>query len=209
MFTSFFILPDFWLCLYFQDVREHAISLLTDAFIDKNGLSIPPEHLCLALRNVCLPLAGDRLANLLQDDRVIAERMDEIMIEIELCISLVYKPLLHHLQRILSTEADLLGVWSSLLSVMEHLLCNEMTDQLAEEDGELVDSRGMTPGQLRRSTKELASEHLRNAVMVLIAIGVIKAAPESEGDISAMTWKSVSKMEFCKNQAEEWKQSAV
>ena len=120
----------------------------------------------------------------------------------------MYKPLLHHLQRILSAEADLLGVWSSLLAVMELLLCNE-THQSAEDDGELVDSRGMTPGQLRRSTKELASEHLRNAVMVLIASGVIKGAPDSEGDISAMTWKSVSKMEFCKDQAEEWKQSAV
>jgi hypothetical protein len=183
--------------------------MLTDVFIDNSGLAIPPEHLCPALRNVCIPLAGARLASLLQDDKVIAEHMDEIMVEIELCISLVYKPLLHHLKRILSAQADLLGVWSSLLAVMELLLCDETAHQSAEDDGELVDSRGMTPGQLRRSTKELASEHLRNAVMVLIASGVLKGEPESEGDISAMTWKSVSKMEFCKDKAEEWKQSAV
>jgi len=194
--------------LALQDVREHAISVLTDAFIDKNGLAIPPKHICLALQSVCIPAAGARLADLLKDDRVIVEHMEEVMIEIELFISLMYKPLLHHLKRILSAKADLLGVWTSLLSVMEMLLGTEMIDESTEEDGELVDSNGMTPDQLRRSTKELASEHLRNAVMVLTASGVLRAAPVSEGDISALTWDSISKMEFCKDQAEEWRKSA-
>ena len=198
-------IPSHWL----QDVRQHAISTLTDAFIDKSGVSVPPEHLCGAMRNICVPLAGARLASLLADDRVIAEHMEEVMIEVELCISLVYKALLHHLKRILNAEADLLGVWTSLLTVMEMLLGGADTDSQSLEDGELVDSRGMTPGQLRRSTKELASEHLRNAVMVLIASGVLKDVPESTEDISAVTWDSVNKMDFCKAQAEEWKQSAA
>lgn len=182
--------------------------MLTDTFIDKNGLSIPPEHICVALQSVCIPAAGTRLADLLKDDRVIVEHMEDVMIEIELFISLMYKPLLHHLKRILNAEADLLGVWTSLLSVMEMLLGNEMIDESTEDDGELVDSNGMTPDQLRRSTKELASEHLRNAIMVLTASGVLRAVSESEGDISAVTWDSVSKMEFCKDQVEEWKKSA-
>lgn len=182
--------------------------MLTDIFIDKNGRAIPPEHICTALQSVCIPAAGARLADLLKDDRVIVEHMEEIMVEIELFISLVYKPLLHHLKRILETEADLLGVWRTLLSVMEMLLGTEIVDESTEDDGELVDSNGMTPDQLRRSTKELASEHLRNAVMVLAASGVLRAVPESEGDISAITWDSINSMEFCKEHAEEWKKAA-
>lgn len=182
--------------------------MLTDTFIDKNGLAIPPVYICQALQSVCIPAAGSRLADLLKDDRVIVEHMEDVMIEIELFISLMYKPLLHHLKRILSANADLLGVWSSLLIVMEMLLGNEMVDESTEEDGELVDSNGMTPDQLRRTTKELASEHLRNAVMVLAASGVLRAVPESDGDISALTWASVSKMEFCRDQVEDWKKSA-
>ena len=183
--------------------------MLTDAFIDKNALSIPPEYICKALQNVCIPAAGIRLADLLkQDDRVIVEHMEDIMIEIELFISLMYKPLLHHLKRILNVEADLLGVWRSLLLVMEMLLGNEIITEPTEDDGELVDRNGMSPDQLRRSTKELGSEHLRNAVMVLAASGVLRAAQESDGDISAVTWESISKMEFCKDQEEEWKKAA-
>lgn len=182
--------------------------MLTDAFIDKSGLAIPPEHVCLALRNVCIPAAGARLAELLKDDRVIVEHMEEVRIEIELFILLMYKPLLHHLKRIVNTKADLLGAWSTLLSVMDMLLGNDMIDETTEEDGELVDSNGMTPDQLRRSTKELACEHLRNAVMVLAASGVLQASAESERDISAVTWNAINKMDFCKDQLEEWKKAA-
>lgn len=131
------------------------------------------------------------------------------MVEIELFICLMYKPFLHHLKRLVGSEADLLGVWSSLLSVMVMLLGNEIIDESTEDDGELVDSNGMTPDQLRRSTKELASEHLRNAIMVLSASGILKAAADSEGDISGVTWDEVSKMDFCKDMVDEWKKSAA
>ena len=179
--------------------------MLTDSFIDKHGRDIPPFYFCQIMPKVCIPLAGTRIADMLRDEINMIDNVEEVMIEFELCISLLFKPLLHHLKSILSLEAEFLVVWSSLLKVMESLLVEGAGDG---EDRE-VGGRMISPEKLRLTTKQLASEHLRNAVMVLIASGVVKGVSESPQDISDVTWASIERMSFCKEQAEEWKLSAM
>merc|ERR1712129_31368 len=73
--------------------------------------------------------------------------------------------------------------------------------------------------RLLLTTKELANEHLRNAIMVLVACGVLKGQTGGivlDGDdeeemnnftenLSTLTWNSIESMEFCKKFVDEWK----
>lgn len=124
------------------------------------------------------------------------------MIEFEQCVSLVFKPLLHHLRRIIATNNELAAVWVPLLAILEELLA----------DGTAVsreDAKELTPDRLRTTLKELASEHLRNAIMVFHANGVLKSKAERAGDISAATWESVGRMSFCSARVDEWKEAVA
>merc|ERR1712232_1319895 len=67
-------------------VRSHALSILTDAFLDKHGSSLPPSVLCDVLPPTCIKTAIGRIAELLQDESDMLKNTEDTMIEFEQCI---------------------------------------------------------------------------------------------------------------------------
>lgn len=210
----------------YASVRQHALSMLTDAIIDRHGRAVSDRDLCHIVRHTCVALAGKRMSALLcaGNSANFADHWEETMIELELCISLVFKPLLHHLKTLITVEEEFAPLWSSVLSVMSQLLgdCGQNTPPGQGDDQRqhhpLEQDRAMTRDKLLLATKELGSEHLRNAVMVLIACGVLSGEdPGSsetkvrgeDDDFSSRTWASIANMEFCRDRVGEWRQSAV
>jgi hypothetical protein len=188
-------------------VRQQAISLLTDTLLDKNSRCIPVEGgLCNILSNICIPLAGKRITDLLRIPREMENDLEETLIEVELCISLLFKPFLHHLKALVTVKQEFVGMWISLLGIMTQLLGDEIASDQKFGKGHVV-----TRASLFSTTKELASEHLRNAVMVLAAMGVLIVDGDSKSEsqeISSVTWAAIGSIGYCKPLLEEWKVSA-
>jgi hypothetical protein len=157
------------------------------------------------MSSICIPIAGDRITDLLRIPRDAEANLEEIMIELEICISLLFKPFLHHLKNLVALEQEFLGIWISMLGIMTHLL----GDEAAATEEEDYDDGIITREKLFRVTKELASEHLRNAVMVLIAMNVLtnddgdEAQPASH--FSLATWAAIGSIGYCKPFLDEWK----
>lgn len=176
--------------------------MLTDSFLDKHGSTIPTEEVSKVLTEVCIPLASRRLAILWQRMSVLDYDIDEVMIEFELCIGLIFKPLLHHLQNIYK-DGDLIMLWKCVLSVLDLLLNDEKEEPVEDAlQGDDQDSRLI-------AAKDLAHEHLRNAIMVLIGCGALRVEPSQAGDLTDVTWDAISKMRYCKNALDEWKKAAA
>jgi hypothetical protein len=175
--------------------------------LDRHGSCIPSLSLCEIMNSICIPIAGERITDLLRIPRNVDIDLEEIMIELEICISLLFKPFLHHLKNLVLLEQEFLGIWISMLGIMTHLLGDDAAP--VEEDGH--DDGIMTREKLFRITKELGSEHLRNAVMVLIAMNVLiddhnDEAPPSQ--ISSATWAAIGSIGYCKPLIDEWKGTA-
>jgi hypothetical protein len=185
-----------------QGVRQHALSIITDAFLDKHGSLLPAATVCKVLPTICIPLAGKRITILLSDENRMNSHMQEIMIEFEQCTSLMFKPLLHHLKSILKSQADFLSVWTAILEAMERLLSE------AVPENNDSDEREMSSEKLIQTLKELASEHLRNSIMVMHSHGVLTGRPRPDDEVSTSTWDAVGKMAFCSSMIEEWKLQA-
>jgi len=186
----------------FVNVRQHAISMLTDVLIDNHGRLLAQNKLYSILNDISIPLASQRIKGLLKTEEV-ESMWEEIMIELELCISLIFKPLLHHMRYLLRTQESFIHLWKSILSAVSLLLSDK------DEDVEDA-SNARTMDNLLSTSKELAKEHLRNAVMVLSASGLITGKSEKNGtDVSSITWSAIESMEFCKPFVEEWKQSTM
>jgi len=98
--------------------------MLTDAMIDKHGEAISSIHLCTLINDMCIPLAEKRITILLKSQLINDfNNTEEIMIELEVCISLIFKPFLHHLKVFLKeTDDKLITMWKSLLKAMALLL---------------------------------------------------------------------------------------
>ena len=177
-------------------VRQHALSMLTDLFLDKRGNLIPSEHLCAILSDVCIPLAGRCILKLRAGERLVATA-DDVMIQYELCIGLIFKPMRHHLQ-VLTVGSGLLGrVWKSMLAVLDGLLC--------PSDG---DAKPVIPLSLQSTMDNLASEHLRNAVIALCSSGFLEPDGVSKpGDMTTWTWESIQRMGIPDSVIQEWKSS--
>lgn len=184
-----------------QSVRQQAISLLTDALLDRHGNCVPDSTICGIINGISVPLAGKRITDLLTT-RHKDDDFENTMVELEMCIGLLFKPLLHHLKTLLSVESEFLGIWISLLGIMTQLLGDEPCVGGSRTPGAI-----MTRNSLLQRTKELGSEHLRNAIMVLIALGVF-AEDGSGAEISSVTWAAIGSIGYCKPLIEEWKQSA-
>lgn len=128
--------------------------------------------------------------------------MDDTLIELELCISLLFKPFLHHLKALVSIKQEFIAVWISMLGIMTQFLSEGGT----QADVAIDDDEHVSSAKLFQTTKELGSEHLRNAVMVLAAMGVLGGGDEAEadsGDISDVTWKAIGSIS--KSLVDEWK----
>jgi len=183
--------------------------MLTDSVMDKQATMVTPRQLQSIIQNSCVSVAGFRI-NALMKCNDIEEFWEEIMIELKLCITLLFKPLLHHLRRLVEQGDKFPMLWASILSVLEQLL-NDESDQ--EENGQMVSvPHSMTKGNLVLTTKELATEHLRNAVMVLVTYGVLDVDDTSSDAnvlISEVTWEALSNMSFCSNYVEEWKRAGT
>lgn len=125
------------------------------------------------------------------------------MVELELCISLLFKPLLHHLKALLSIETEFIGIWISLLGIMTQLLGDEPCSTYNKTPGAVLSRQS-----LLQRTRELGSEHLRNAIMVMFALGVL-TEEGSDSELSSVTWAAIGSIGYCKPLVDEWKQSAT
>jgi hypothetical protein len=181
--------------------------MLADSFLDKRGGLIPIQHLCGALGELCIPLAGRRILDLrLGGAEVESQNFDELMIELELCIGLIFKPLRHHLKNVVNEDrVILLSMWKPALEVLKEILKDPNNDDNGAEgeNGEVPSARVL------KATNELTIEHLKNVIMVLISFGVLQPEPQMADDISAITWDAVGQMDFCKGYLDEWKQAAI
>lgn len=185
-------------------VRQQAISLLTDTLLDRHGSKIPVESgLCEIMNTICIPLAEKRITDLLRIPYDVQNDLEETMIELELCISLLFKPFLHHLKRLVSVKQEFVGIWIQLLAIMTQLLGEESTKN--EEDNMAVREGVVTREKLFLTTRELGSEHLRNAIMVLAALINDGDSKSDAEEISSVTWSAISSIGYCKPYLEEWK----
>ena len=187
-----------------QSVRQQAISLLTDSLLS----NVQQSGLCDIMNEICIPLAGKRITDLLRIPYDVQTDLEETLIELELCISLLFKPFLHHLKTLISVKQEFVGIWLSMLGIMTQLLGDESAP--SKEDGTpTADDDVVTRAKLFNTTKELASEHLRNAVMVLAAMGVLDGdatkCDTQETEITSVTWAAIGSIGYVKPHLDEWK----
>lgn len=176
----------------FQSVRQHALSMLADTFLEKQGSLIPVPQLCHALSEICIPISGRRISDL-RAAGVDGENQADIIVELEACISLLFKPLRHHVQIIIKEGMPaLLSIWGPILTVVK--------ESLQSDSGE--------SNEVIKASNELILEHLRNVVMVLINLDILEAESQDTGGITSVTWNTLSQIEGCKHFVEEWKQAA-
>jgi hypothetical protein len=83
-------------------------------------------------------------------------------------------------------------------------------EELLREDtgGHSPDSKPVIPEKLKVTMQDLTSEHLQNAISVLISAGVLLADSTSPGDITATTWEAVKRMGIGEGLVQEWKKKA-
>jgi len=180
--------------------------MFTDSLVDRHGQDIPINELCLIISNVCVPMAGDRLHELIENRRNFQFDHEEVMIELELCISAIFKPFLHYLKRLTSSPDDFIKTWISILDVLARLLCQEYSTSDNSDNHPLK--------SFLNTTKQHLTEHLRNAIMILISKGIIvfdstqRSCIQGAGeDISIITWNAIENISYVKPYINEWKQS--
>jgi hypothetical protein len=186
----------------------HALAMLTDVVTDRHGAAIAPWQLYAIVQNTCVSVAAFRIKTLLKCEDV--DEFEEIMIELKLCISLVFKPLLHHLKALIQVEEKFPILWQTVLQVMELLLGDDTSSTTVKGNGRKnINQETLTRENLLMTTKELGCEHLRNAVMVLMSYGIIEddAALSKTRDLSALTWETIGSIPYCSESVGEWKQS--
>mmetsp|Transcript_6817 Transcript_6817/g.10358 ORF Transcript_6817/g.10358 Transcript_6817/m.10358 type:complete len:137 (+) Transcript_6817:2-412(+) len=127
---------------------------------------------------------------------------EEILIELELCISAIFKPFLHHLEKLSNDLGELTSVWISLLSALSHLLGKETSESKQQKKPN---------HNMLKVTKDLATERLRDSLMILISRGILKCdddiAQNGGNGISSITWKTISNISYCKHLVPEWRES--
>ena len=121
-----------------------------------------------------------------------------------MCISLIFKPLRHHMKSIFDTEASLLeALWVPTLDVIR---------DISKDDSSEDNPISQTPAgeKMALATNELTADHLRNVIMVLASLGVLKPSTEGATDssISSKTWSAIEESEYLKKFAAEWKSAA-
>merc|ERR1712038_1582923 len=185
----------------FSVVRHHSISMLRDSLIDKYSDDAPIKDLCRTLNGICMPIVSQRITELVQHHAMLKFDQEEILIELELCISAIFKPFLHHLEKLSNDPGELTSVWISLLSTLSHLLGKESSKDIQQKK---------SINNMLKVTKDLATERLRDSVMILVSRGILKCdddvVTQNGGDgISSITWKTVSNISYCKHLVPEWR----
>lgn len=126
------------------------------------------------------------------------------MMEFELCIGLIFKPLRYHLKNLVECNGSLPSIWLSVLSVVEDLLSDKHPKSPSRDAPQEV-----ITDDLKATMNSLANEHLQNAIKGLLSIGVLSADSVTPGDITAKTWESVSRMGVSEGDVEQWKHLAI
>ena len=192
-------LSHFRSCL--KTIRQHGLSVLTDLFLDKQAGQLPTEILCEVLGKVCIPLSGELIQEIRRES-IRPDELDVAMVEADLCVSLIFKPLRHHMKVVVSNDPSIfLNLWIPMLNVIGTIL-----DKDSEESSKSPSNEKMTS-----DIRELIVEHLRNVIMVLSSFGILKGSQEEYGDgsISDQTWSLIEDMVYCKKFVNEWKSAAA
>lgn len=177
--------------------------MLADSFLENEGGLIPVDKVSQALAKLCIPMAGHRIMELRESASKL-DSSDGVSAELELCVSLIFKPLRHHIQNLLNGGIDaLLPLWIQILNVLQQILDEPSSETHTSENEQVEVSR------IVKSSNELTLEHLRNIIMVLISYDALKAEPEKSNDISAVTWSAVANIACCSSFLDEWKQAAA
>jgi hypothetical protein len=147
------------------------------------------------------------------------------MMEFELCIGLIFKPLRHHIHHIIDCgtgdnsaapgkKENLLSIWFSVLLVLENFFGNKGHVHLP--DGEASDeynghmSHSVISDELKSTMGSLANEHLQSAIQTLLLMGVLKTEPIDAEDVFTLkTWESVKRMGISDAEVQHWKQQAM
>ncbi len=185
-----------------KSTRQHSIAMFTDSIVDRHGQDIPIQDLCTLLNSVCLPMAGARITELIQYQAKLKFDHEEILIEMELCISCIFKPFLHYLKRLSNNPEDLAIVWMSMLNFMTELL-----NQEAPPNKKRYTNPNMSPSAQLNAMKQLATEHLRNAIMILMSKGIVDDECKDENELSFKTWNAIENIAYIKKFIPEWKES--
>lgn len=196
----------------FGPVRQQALAMLKDVVISQHATMVSTRQLQAMISTSCIAVAGFRINSLLQCNDI-EEFWEEIMNELKLCIALLFKPLLHHLRPL--QRGNLIMLWEALLGVMEQLLMAGDDDehehvQTGHPTSAPANTSLFTRTNLLLTTKELATEHLRNAIMVLMTTGILTAksqqvATETSLELSTFTWEALNDMSFLTKQVvEDW-----
>ena len=161
--------------------------MLADSFLDKQAGQLPVEILCKVLGKVCIPLARERV-KALRKGLINDDVLEVTMVEVELCVSLIFKPLRHHMKIFINEDPSLfLALWVPILNVIKEILDDDSGSK-----------------KLTHDTRELTVEHLKNVIMVLSSFGVL-----SDGSISTQTWSLIEQMGYCKKYVNEWKNAST
>jgi hypothetical protein len=172
--------------------------------------TIPADQLCIVLSEICIPVAGRRIVQLQihRDPSIVST--DQLMMEFELCIGLIFKPLRHHIHHILqcnsggssrsssisstsSSTSYLPVIWLSVLSVLEDLLCdktpvllydNEPTPMPNDEynSSHYDTNYVVVSDDLKATMNSLVNEHLQSAIQILLSMGVLRSDPSDGVD---------------------------
>lgn len=184
----------------FAAMRQHAISMCTEALLDEHVNEIPLKDLCTALNSICVVMAENRISELFDPNSKFNFDHEEIMIELKMCISATFKPFMQYIKRLSSSPKDLSMIWMSILKVSAELLSKESYEQ--------DETYFPVPPSLLHTTKQLATEHLRNAVMMLIAKGILSGGAvdtvNDEEDISILTWSTLNNISYIQEMIPEW-----
>jgi hypothetical protein len=170
-------------------------------------------------------VAGRRIVQLQHCNDPSLKTTDQLMMEFELCIGLIFKPLRHHFHHIIDCGAgdnravpgkkeNLPSIWFSVLTVLENFFGNKSHVHL--HDGEASDeynghmSRTVISDELKSTMSSLACEHFQSAIQTLLLMGVLKSEPiDAEDMFTRKTWESVDRMGISDGEVQHWKQQAM
>jgi hypothetical protein len=126
---------------------------------------------------------------------------DELMIEFELCIGLIFKPLRHHIRDVISSGSSIFPIWKSVLLVLE--------DFLTEKNEPLVqDERQPISEHLKKTMNDLLNEHFQNAITLLATAGVLLQDPKFSNEISTITREAATRMGINEKSLQQWMTAA-
>ena len=86
-----------------------------------------------------------------------------------------------------------------MLAVLEELFGGEKTDSDSPKRFEI-------PAKIKKTMDSLANEHLQNAIVVILSLGIIQ--PDKSNEMNAFTWDSIKRMGYSESSVNAWKQAA-